>query len=123
MIRRYVYGKVMETEAIMEKPQCQEGTIPYFTVDEEKMSFSFSMEESDRVYGLGENVRGINKRGWIYESKCSDDPNHLEDRRSLYGAHNFIVVDGKEQFGVFVDYPGILTENHGIRLESGCVCY
>lgn len=118
MIRRYVYGKVMETEAIMEKPQCQEGTIPYFTVDEEKMSFSFSMEESDRVYGLGENVRGINKRGWIYESKCSDDPNHLEDRRSLYGAHNFIVVDGKEQFGVFVDYPGILTFDVGFTRHS-----
>ena len=118
MIRRYVYGKVMETEAIMEKPQCQEVTIPYFTVDEEKMSFSFSMEESDRVYGLGENVRGINKRGWIYESKCSDDPNHLEDRRSLYGAHNFIVVDGKEQFGVFVDYPGILTFDVGYTRHS-----
>lgn len=118
MIRRYVYGKVMETEAIMEKPQCQEGTIPYFTVDEEKMSFSFSMEESDRVYGLGENVRGINKRGWIYESKCSDEPNHLEDRRSLYGAHNFIVVDGKEQFGVFVDYPGILTFDVGYTRHS-----
>ena len=118
MIRRYVYGKVMETEAIMEKPQCQEGIIPYFTVDEEKMSFSFSMEESDRVYGLGENVRGINKRGWIYESKCSDDPNHLEDRRSLYGAHNFIVVDGKEQFGVFVDYPGILTFDVGYTRHS-----
>lgn len=118
MIRRYAYGKVMETEAILKKPQCQEGTIPYFTVDEEKMSFSFSMEESDRVYGLGENVRGINKRGWIYESKCSDDPNHLEDRRSLYGAHNFIVVDGKEQFGVFVDYPGILTFDVGYTRHS-----
>lgn len=118
MIRRYAYGKVMETEAILKKPQCQEGTIPYFTVDEEKMSFSFSMEESDRVYGLGENVRGINKRGWIYESKCSDDPNHLEDRRSLYGAHNFIVVDGKEQFGVFVDYPGILSFDVGYTRHS-----
>ena len=118
MIRRYAYGKVMETEAILKKPQCQEGTIPYFIVDEEKMSFSFSMEESDRVYGLGENVRGINKRGWIYESKCSDDPNHLEDRRSLYGAHNFIVVDGKEQFGVFVDYPGILTFDVGYTRHS-----
>ena len=44
MIRRYAYGKVMETEAILKKPQCQEGTIPYFIVDEEKMSFSFSSE-------------------------------------------------------------------------------
>ena len=71
------------------------------------------MDASDRVYGLGENVRGINKRGWIYESKCSDDPEHKEDRHSLYGAHNFLVVDGKEQFGIFIDYPGILTFDVG----------
>lgn len=60
------------------------------------------MAEEDIVFGLGENVRGINKRGWIYESKCSDDPNHREDKRSLYGAHNFLIVDGKECFGVFL---------------------
>ena len=63
-------------------------------------------------------MRGINKRGWIYESKCSDDHNQLEDRRSLYGAHNFIVLDGKEQFGVFVDYPGILTFDVGYTRHS-----
>ena len=77
------------------------------------MTFFYQMDASDRVYGLGENVRGINKRGWIYESKCSDDPEHKEDRHSLYGAHNFLVVDGKEQFGIFIDYPGILTFDVG----------
>lgn len=71
------------------------------------------MAEEDIVFGLGENVRGINKRGWIYESKCSDDPNHREDKRSLYGAHNFLIVDGKECFGVFFDYPGKLTFDIG----------
>ena len=58
-------------------------------------------------------MRGINKRGWIYESKCSDESKHLEDRRSLYAAHNFIVVDGREKFGLFIDYPGILTFDVG----------
>ena len=64
------------------------------------MTFSYSMEDSDRVYGLGENVRGMNKRGWIYESKCSDNPDHQEDTRALYGAHNFWWwTEG--QFGIF----------------------
>ena len=113
MISRYKYGNVMETDAVLQKPVVTEGELPYFALDEEAMSFTYQMGDSDRVYGLGENVRGINKRGWIYESKCSDAPNHQEDRRSLYGAHNFLIVNGREQFGIFVDYPGILIIDVG----------
>lgn len=105
MIRRYVYGNVIETEAVLNKPEQENGTLPYFTVDEQAMTLSYTMEEKDQIYGLGENVRGINKRGWYYESKCSDESDHKEDRHSLYGAHNFLVADGKETFGIFVDYP------------------
>ena len=92
MIRRYVYGNVIETEAVLNKPEQENGVLPYFTVDEQAMTLSYTMEDKDQVYGLGENVRGINKRGWYYESKCSDDPEHKEDRHSLYGAHNFLVA-------------------------------
>lgn len=113
MIHRYVYGTMIETEAILQKPKQETGALPFFTVDEEKMTFFYKMGEKDRVYGLGENIRGINKRGWIYESKCCDDPNHTEDRRALYSAHNFIVMAGEEQFGVFFDYPGIITFDVG----------
>lgn len=113
MIRRYVFGEMIETEAILAKPEKTRGGMPFFAVDEKSMTFSCTMEETDRVYGLGENVRGINKRGWIYESKCSDNPDHQEDTRALYGAHNFLVLDGSRQFGVFFDYPGILTFDVG----------
>ena len=113
MIQRYRYGTMIETEAILQKPEVESGALPYFTVDEGKMTFSYTMAEKDRVYGLGENVRGINKRGWIYESRCCDDPNHTEDRRALYSSHNFLVLDGEEQFGVFFDYPGIITFDVG----------
>ena len=65
MIRRFAFGDVIETEAILEKPQAEGGAVPFLCVDEEAMTFSYSMEDSDRVYGLGENVRGMNKRGWI----------------------------------------------------------
>lgn len=118
MISRFSYGKVIETDAVLDKPAAENGVLPCLTVEKESLSFSYRMEDTDRVYGLGENLRGINKRGWIYESKCSDDPEHLEDKRSLYGAHNFLVVDGKEQFGVFFDYPGILTFDIGYTRRS-----
>ena len=62
------------------------------------------MGKQDIVYGLGENIRGINKRGWIYESFCTDDPNHAPDKKSLYGAHNFFIVDGEKRFGVYIDF-------------------
>ena len=113
MIRRYVYGNVIETEAVLNKPEQENGALPYFTVDEQAMTLSYTMEDKDQIYGLGENVRGINKRGWYYESKCSDEPDHKEDRHSLYGAHNFLVADGKETFGIFVDYPGIIRFDVG----------
>ena len=80
--------------------------MPY--LKKEGNSFIYKLGAEDRIYGLGENVRGINKRGWIYESNCADQPNHTESQRSLYGAHNFFVIDGKERFGVFFDYPGKL---------------
>ncbi|MBQ7774314.1 MAG: alpha-glucosidase [Lachnospiraceae bacterium] len=71
-----------------------------------KKGFCYEMGKRDVVYGLGENVRGINKRGWYYESYADDNPRHYEDVHRLYGAHNFFLVDGQERFGVFVDYPG-----------------
>ena len=71
------------------------------------------MEENDIVYGLGESNRGINKRGYCYVSDCSDDPNHTEDKRSLYAAHNFILISGNRNFGLFFDYPSVITFDIG----------
>ena len=113
MISRYTYGNCIETEAVLEKPETGAEPMPFFAVDTKEMTLTYQMGESDRVYGLGENLRGINKRGWIYVSKCTDDPEHMEDKRSLYAAHNFLVVDGQETFGVFVDDPGILSFDIG----------
>lgn len=121
MIVRYVFGKMIETEAVQNKPDAAQGAFPFFSVDEEEMSFCCTMADTDVVYGLGENVRGINKRGWIYESKCSDNMNHHEDTRALYAAHNFLIVDGKDMFGVFFDYPGILTFDIGYTKYSELV--
>lgn len=76
MIRRYVYGNVIETEAVLNKPEQENGVLPYFTVDEQAMTLSYTMEDKDQVYGLGENVRGINKRGWYYEKDYENPGSH-----------------------------------------------
>lgn len=113
MIQRYAFGNVIETASILEKPEPASGVLPHFVVDEKRMTLAYTMTDETVVYGLGENVRGINKRGWIYESKCIDEPLHVEDRRCMYAAHNFLLISGRETFGVYLDYPGILTYDIG----------
>ncbi|MDO5411108.1 MAG: glycoside hydrolase family 31 protein [Lachnospiraceae bacterium] len=110
-ITKYTYGKPFFTDAVTEKIAQGEGAPAYVT--EIENGFTYQMGDSDVVYGLGENVRGINKRGWHYISNNTDDPNHREDKVSLYGTHNFIIVDGKERFGLFIDYPGKLSFDIG----------
>lgn len=112
MIRKYRFGNPLNTEAVVENIPCTEGAVPFVTVSEGEM-ITFKLEEDTPVYGLGEQVRGINKRGWIYVSDCTDDPNHREDTRSLYAAHNFIVCGQERPFGLFLDNPGKVTFDIG----------
>lgn len=108
MISKYRYGNPIKTEAVTTEIITSNEQIPYFILHEEdeQITMSYQMESKDAVYGLGESIRGINKRGFRYKSLCSDDPVHTEEKESLYGAHNFILVDGREIFGLFVDQPG-----------------
>ena len=114
MIRKYRYGAPFDTEALTEKIETAEEAFPYGEISQkEGFAFTYIMDEDDIVYGLGESNRGINKRGYCYISNCTDDPIHTEDKRSLYGAHNFIIVSGKTTFGLFFDYPSKLTFDIG----------
>ena len=117
MNTRYVFGTPIETEAMITKIE------PSFFVDGEYLTlvpdhsiinesetgylFTCTLADKDIVYGLGENVRGINKRGHRYVSFCTDDPSHGEDKSSLYGAHNFILISSASRnLGLFIDNPG-----------------
>ncbi len=115
MVKKYVYGNPIETDAVISDFSTTSGNPNYGEVStQEGFSFTYIMDSEDIVYGLGEANRGINKRGFTYISNCTDDPNHTEDKSSLYGAHNFIIIDGpKETFGLFVDYPATLTFDIG----------
>ena len=114
MIRKHIYGTPFETEAVMTDIAQADGTPAYGVIDtQDGFYFTYIMDDDDIVYGLGEANRGINKRGYCYISDCSDDPNHTEDKRSLYGAHNFIIIAGEKSFGLFFDYPSKITFDIG----------
>ncbi len=116
MVRKYVYGEPFETEAVVMEMAAEKGqeTLNVGQVSlKDGFSFSYEMAGNDIVYGLGEANRGLNKRGYCYISNCTDQPNHTEDKRSLYGAHNFIVVSGERNFGLFFDYPAKITFDIG----------
>ena len=114
MIQKFTYGAPLRTDAVTSEIPAESGALSYGAVcTKDGFSFTYTMDSDAVVYGLGEANRGINKRGYCYISDCTDDPNHTEDKRSLYGAHNFIVVWGKETFGLFFDYPSRLTFDIG----------
>lgn len=126
MIKKYRFGNPIETCAVVEELPVTEGKFPFFEIYHRNESvedktggtassaeFVYKLNDKDVVYGLGEQVRGINKRGWSYASCNSDNPHHQEDTPSLYGAHNFFIVSGLELFGVFCDYAGKLTFDVG----------
>lgn len=132
MITKYCFGTPFETEAVAMKLNSTTVTSSDLTKEDSKDVFSFpisiksdhnffleyDMAKDDIVYGLGEANRGINKRGYQYISYCTDDPNHTENKFSLYGAHNFIIIDGDQCFGLFFDYPGKLTFDIGYSSYS-----
>ncbi len=114
MIRKYVFGDPIETEAVVKDFDVCSEALPYFDVDKESGTLTKKMDQKDRVYGLGETLRGINKRGYIYISNNSDDPFHMEEKRSLYASQNFFVYWGEDKkFGMFVDTPGKVTFDIG----------
>ncbi len=114
MIKHYRIGHPMDTESVVEVLPVESGEIPGIHVSDEKKTLTLPLQKDDLVYGLGESIRGMNKRGWIYESNNTDDPNHTEDKHSLYASQNFLMVTSKDRtIGLYVDHPGYLTFDIG----------
>ncbi|MCI9228291.1 MAG: alpha-glucosidase [Dorea sp.] len=119
MIKKYRFGRPFETEAVVKTMETEQGTPEFGEIStEEGFAFTYRMDGEDVVYGLGEANRGLNKRNYCYISNCTDDPNHTEAKMSLYAAHNFIVISGKETFGLFFDYPSKITFDIGYTKEE-----
>lgn len=107
MIKKFTMGSPIDTEAVVVRHEPSDfSEFPFeYSAEENSFRFSFDMEDGDIIYGLGESNRGINKRGWVYESYCSDDPFHTETKSSLYAAHNFLLIGSEKPLGIFVDFP------------------
>ncbi len=119
MIQKYCFGEPFETDAVVVPVDETAGTPDVGAISlSDGFSFSYTMEASDIVYGLGESNRGINKRGYLYVSECADDPDHTEDKVSLYGAHNFIIISGTRNIGLFFDYPGTIRFDIGYTRQN-----
>ena len=122
MIRRYEFGSPMDTGAVLRRLPAESTPMPFFTVtrNEGSVSFACALDEDDQVFGLGENVRGINKRGHLYRSWNMDDFSHTESKGGLYASHNLLLFSGKKRlFGVYFDDPGEVTYDLGYtRMDS-----
>ena len=122
MVKKYSFGNPIETDAVVKDIAETEWKDGIFR--KEGNSFHYTLRPDEIIYGLGENVRGMNKRGWRYVSECADNPNHCEHTNSLYGAHNFIMAgDGVQKTcGLFVDTPGRVTFDAGYTdIDELCI--
>lgn len=107
MIKKYCFGTPIETGATVENIPVSDATLlTRFKVkySGNKTVFKMQLKKLDQVYGLGEQVRGINKRGWIYKNYNEDDPVITENRTSLYASHNFVLINSVNVFGAFFDF-------------------
>ena len=74
------------------------------------ITFRKDFDNDARIFGLGENVKGINKRGSHFKSFNFDDSTINEGRTNLYASHNFFIVSCKmNSFGVFIDTPKLVN--------------
>ena len=78
MIRKVEYGTVFDTGAIVKEVEKIDKLPEYLEVnDADGICITYKMGKKDVVFGLGENVRGINKRGFTYISHCIDTDKHI----------------------------------------------
>ena len=126
MIQKYLYGVPFDTESVAAPIPASQGEPPVGTVKTSETGFCFAcpLAECDRVYGLGEANRGINKRSFVYVSDNVDDGLHTESKQRMYAAHNFIVISGRQNLGLFFDYPARIRFDIGFTrrdwLEVTC---
>ena len=116
MIRRFDFGHPYDTGAVVQHLEaetlpngifssCRKGT---------KVTFRACLGKDDMLFGLGQSVRGLNKRGHRYRAWNSDDFSHTEDKASLYGSHNLLLHTGEGGvWGAYFDDPGAVEFDLG----------
>lgn len=110
MIVRTVFGTPFPTEAITAEVPVR-AEVPHFEVTrtDDALRFTCPLHPYEIVYGLGETMGKVNKRGGRYISYNTDTADHSDRNPSLYSSHNLLLVDGGRHFGVFFDTPARVT--------------
>lgn len=106
MITRVTFGIPLRTDAITASV-AEAGAVAHFAAErtDSGMEFICPLGPDDIVYGLGETMGKVNKRGGRYISFNTDTAEHEEATPSLYASHNFLIIDGSIHFGIFFDTP------------------
>lgn len=122
MVTKSLYGMPVETGAVVQGNEIKEKALSAGKICSVwPFEWKFKMDSQDVVYGLGESMRGINKRGGRYASWCSDTPHQEETTESLYGAHNFLIIFGKKTFGLFFDTASRIEFDIGFTNQNEIV--
>ena len=125
MIRRYDFGAPVNTRAVVRELPVAQGDVPFFTVARQdgSVSFALTLDADDVIFGLGESLRGINKRGHLYRAWNMDDFSHTENKGGLYASHNLLLFFGPEKcFGAYFDDPGEVTFDLGYsRMDQAVI--
>ncbi|MBO2517217.1 MAG: alpha-glucosidase [Clostridiales bacterium] len=110
MIYRYDFGTPLETGAIVSDVPVCSGDIRHFTAETDSsgpVSLTIRPGRDDILFGLGETLRSMNKRGYLYRSWNMDDFSHTENKHGIYASHNLLLFTGEcGLFGVYIDDPG-----------------
>jgi alpha-glucosidase len=87
----------------------------YFEIQQEPGAtrLRYDLGKFDRVYGLGQQMGGLNKRGRKYRLFGTDKARHTPDQEMMYGSHPFLMILGNRSFGFFLDSPAELTFDIG----------
>ena len=134
-IKRFKFGNRIKTNSVIKEIEYCDLTLldKYFNVSKKNnITLERTLDKDDAIFGLGENVKGINKRGSRFKSYNFDDPVITEDREYLYASHNFFIIKNiMNTFGVFIDTPKVVNYDLGfthlnelkIELEDGFDLY
>lgn len=107
----YRLGNPFKTDAVIinykDKFFSDSDDLRYFNISfkDRNIILEYKLASDDVVYGLGQSLGGINKRGKKYRMFANDDPLHTPEKESLYGSHPFLIIQGENTFGFFIDYP------------------
>ena len=109
-ISQFRFGKPFNTGAVQgwgaSADFAPAARLPFFEYSERdsEIILRHDLETDACVWGMGQNLGSLNRRGRRYSLLCRDQPAHTPDKLGLYGSHPFLVVeDSRGCLGVFVD--------------------